>query len=253
MPKPTLAKPYTDQPVSGWLMSEKLDGVRAVWTGSRFISRNGNEFVAPDDVLQQMPAGIMLDGELYAGRGSFQQCAAVVRTKRDADWSGLGFQVFDAPQAPGDFIQRLQFAADVISALPTVFVGLVQHHCCQSLDHAQAFARKVTRAGGEGIMLRDPRMAYVAGRTSQLLKIKPVDHAEAVVIGHKPGRGHLQGLVGSLVCRTGDRVFCVGSGLNEDQRRSAPVIGATITYSHKGLTAAGIPRHPSFVAVRDYE
>jgi hypothetical protein len=32
----------------GWWMSEKLDGVRAYWSGSNFYSRNGNRFPAPD-------------------------------------------------------------------------------------------------------------------------------------------------------------------------------------------------------------
>ena len=32
---------------TGWLISEKLDGARAWWDGSRFISRGGNPFHAP--------------------------------------------------------------------------------------------------------------------------------------------------------------------------------------------------------------
>lgn len=31
---PMLAKPYTDQNPTGWLISEKLDGVRAIWDGA---------------------------------------------------------------------------------------------------------------------------------------------------------------------------------------------------------------------------
>lgn len=34
-----LAQEYRNQDVSGWLMSEKLDGVRAYWDGKRLISR----------------------------------------------------------------------------------------------------------------------------------------------------------------------------------------------------------------------
>ncbi|MFN9434913.1 MAG: hypothetical protein ACK6DC_08240 [Planctomycetota bacterium] len=29
---------------TGWWMSEKLDGVRSLWDGRRFLSRQGNEF-----------------------------------------------------------------------------------------------------------------------------------------------------------------------------------------------------------------
>jgi len=66
---PMLAKPYEAQPISGWLMSEKLDGVRALWDGARLVSRNGNEFAAPAWFIAALPAGMALDGELYMGRG----------------------------------------------------------------------------------------------------------------------------------------------------------------------------------------
>src|SRR6187401_2796877 len=36
-----------EQDLTGWLMSEKLDGVRAHWTGAGFLSRQGNPFYAP--------------------------------------------------------------------------------------------------------------------------------------------------------------------------------------------------------------
>src|SRR5438477_500127 len=44
-----LAETWTDavDPASWWL-SEKLDGVRAWWDGTRFLSRNGNPFFVPD-------------------------------------------------------------------------------------------------------------------------------------------------------------------------------------------------------------
>src|SRR5580692_396561 len=37
-----------DADLAGWWMSEKLDGVRAYWTGREFLSRLGNPFHVPD-------------------------------------------------------------------------------------------------------------------------------------------------------------------------------------------------------------
>src|SRR5947209_18420859 len=34
--------------LAGWWLSEKLDGVRAYWTGQQFLSRLGNPFPVPD-------------------------------------------------------------------------------------------------------------------------------------------------------------------------------------------------------------
>ena len=45
-------------------MSEKLDGVRAFWSGSNFYSRQGNSFHAPDFFKKGLPK-IPLDGELW--------------------------------------------------------------------------------------------------------------------------------------------------------------------------------------------
>ena len=46
------------QNLAGWWMSEKLDGVRAYWTGKEFLSRLGNPLHAPDWFCQGLPGEI---------------------------------------------------------------------------------------------------------------------------------------------------------------------------------------------------
>ncbi len=47
-PEPMLPEVYSGQvSVSGWLMSEKLDGVRGYWDGRRLWSKHGNLFHPP--------------------------------------------------------------------------------------------------------------------------------------------------------------------------------------------------------------
>jgi DNA ligase-1 len=62
-------------------MSEKMDGVRAYWSGSKFYSRAGNEFFAPAWFTKTLPKQ-PLDGELWCGRGLFQKCVGFVKTKK---------------------------------------------------------------------------------------------------------------------------------------------------------------------------
>ena len=46
-PALTLANVYQKgMSLEGYWISEKLDGVRAYWTGDRFVSRGGNEYRA---------------------------------------------------------------------------------------------------------------------------------------------------------------------------------------------------------------
>ena len=68
--------PQTDP--RGWWLSEKLDGVRAYWDGKRFLSRNGNRYVAPEWFTRGLP-DTPLDGELWVGRKQFQRTVSIVR------------------------------------------------------------------------------------------------------------------------------------------------------------------------------
>ncbi len=72
--------------IDGWLMSEKLDGVRAYWDGSRLLSRQGNPFAVPDWFIQDLPP-FELDGELWIARGQFEQTLSIVsRNYHDPEW-----------------------------------------------------------------------------------------------------------------------------------------------------------------------
>jgi DNA ligase-1 len=100
--------PDRDDP-KGWLMSEKLDGVRCYWNGTTMFTRNGNRIFAPDEWRDQLPK-IALDGELWSGRDSFQSIVSTVRrTEPDSDkWKDIKFMVFDAPLVKGTFAQRIK-------------------------------------------------------------------------------------------------------------------------------------------------
>lgn len=248
-----LAKPYEGQDITGWLMSEKLDGVRALWNGRTLVSRNGNPFAAPDWFLQQLPRNLALDGELFIGRGAFQATVGAVRKKApvDAEWQRITFMVFDAPETEGGFEQRLAVVAEALRGCPVAKV--VEHTPCRNKAHLQAIFIDMTSAGAEGVMLRQPGSAYEPKRSASLLKYKPFDTAEAQVIDHETGSGKNAGLLGALVCRWKDKVFRVGTGLSDALRLCPPAIGTAVTFGFCGLTDGGLPRFPTFVACRDYE
>ena len=94
---------------TGWLMSEKLDGVRCYWNGTNMYTRNGNPFYPPDSFKASLPK-MALDGELWSGRDDFQKIVSIVRkhdpSKSDG-WKGIKFMVFDAPLVKGNFAKRI--------------------------------------------------------------------------------------------------------------------------------------------------
>ena len=59
---------------TGWWMSEKYDGLRAYWDGTKFLSRQGNQFCAPSFFLKDLPADHTLDGEVWMGSMCLAYC-----------------------------------------------------------------------------------------------------------------------------------------------------------------------------------
>lgn len=236
---------------TGWWMSEKYDGVRGYWDGRSLRTRNGNAIHAPEYFLAELPANVALDGELWMGRGMFEETTSTVLSEKpDQRWKKVSFMVFDAPQAKGTFEQRTQF---VLATLPAKneFVKPVPQERCNSAAHLIAERDRVVALGAEGLMLRKPESEYEAGRSPTLLKVKPQDDAEATVIAHLPGKGKYDGKLGSLRVRSSDgREFSIGAGLSDANRETPPPVGAVITYRFRGLTAKGLPRFPSFLRVR---
>ena len=244
---------YENQDPTGWIMSEKLDGVRAIWDGEKLMSRNGNEFFPPAWFTTQLPAGVSLDGELFIGRGMFQATVSVVKKKlpQDAGWREIKFCVFDAPNATGGFEERLAFCETVLDE--SEIASVVQHVLCKSRGHMQRFYLDLCDAGAEGIMIRESGSAYHKRRSASLLKYKPFHSDEAVMIGTESGEGRLAGKIGALILKWGDVTFKVGSGLNDHIRACPPKIGAVISFGFCGLTDGGCPRFPTFLAERSYE
>tara|TARA_B110000858_G_C17793105_1_gene470966 strand:- start:305 stop:1795 length:1491 start_codon:yes stop_codon:yes gene_type:complete len=87
-----------------FLLSEKLDGFRAIWDGKEFRSKNGNVFVSPPGFRSKMPKGMTLDGEMWAGRDQYKRVAQILRTKNWEDskthedaWLEMSYMVFDSP------------------------------------------------------------------------------------------------------------------------------------------------------------
>ena len=59
------------QDPTGWLMSEKLDGIRCFWNGAQMYSRNGKLFYPPKWFTEALPKNLALDGELWTKRNDF--------------------------------------------------------------------------------------------------------------------------------------------------------------------------------------
>lgn len=253
-PEPLLAELFGAHiDPAAYLVSEKYDGVRALWDGQTLRFRSGRTVPAPAWFSARLPRQ-PLDGELWLGRRRFDELSGLVRTSvpDDAGWRQLRYMLFELPGAGGSFAERAArievLARDTgwqqLIAAPQVPVA--------DRDSLQRRLAQTVAEGGEGLMLHLASAPGRSGRSDVLLKLKPHRDAEATVVAHHPGRGKYEGLLGALEVRTPEgRRFLIGTGLSDAERRTPPTIGSSVTYRYRDLTNTGLPRFASFMRVHE--
>ena len=252
-PSVTLAERYDGQhDLSTYWVSEKYDGVRGYWTGTSLITRGGTPIDPPAWFTAGWPDTSM-DGELWIDYGEFARVSGILRTHdaQDSDWRQISYRVFDLPAHGGDFDKRVPAIRETVAAIDQPWVVAIRQFKVDDPTALDAALDAVLARGGEGLILHRGAAPYRAGRSDDLLKLKPYDDAEAIVTAINPGQGRLEGLMGSLDVRTPDgREFAIGSGFTDAERADPPPVGSWITYRYNGETATGLPRFARFLRRR---
>jgi DNA ligase-1 len=234
-----------------WFLSEKLDGIRAIWTGKALITRQGTPLYPPPFFVKHLPS-YPVEGELWAGRGQFNQVMKTVldKTPDFKAWGRIQFMLFDLPQSIDPFQSRYNTLKKLVSDINQPHIALVKQ--TQLKDEADFNQRVnlIVEQGGEGAMLRLGEALYVKGRDAHLLKYKKAQDAEAIVIGHLTGKGKYQGMLGALLVALPDgKTFKIGTGFTDAQRAAPPELGEWVTFAYNGFTVNGIPKFARFIRV----
>jgi DNA ligase-1 len=238
-----------DADPSGFLVSEKFDGVRALWDGHGLRFRSGRTIAAPAWFTARLPAQA-LDGELWLGRGRFEAVSGGLRQQQPdaAFWRALRYQVFELPGAGGRFAERADALQALCAGIAWPALQAVPQRAVASRAALQQQLDAVVAAGGEGLVLHRADAPQATGRGPWLWKHKPLHDAEAVVLAHLPGQGRFAGQLGALQVRTDDGVaLAIGTGLSDADRQHPPAVGQRITFTHRGVTAGGVPRFASYL------
>lgn len=235
-----------------YLISEKFDGVRAYWDGKILRFRSGNIVNAPTWFIAKLPVDA-LDGELWLGRGRFEELSGIVRTEQPNNdaWRQIKYMIFELPNTAGTFAQRYQKIREIVRRENWSQLEAVEHFTIRDRAELQRKLKQIVHDGGEGLMLHRADSLYITGRSEALLKLKPLLDTEAKVIAHVPGKGKFDGMLGSLEVETPEgKRFRIGTGFKDDVRKNPPPIGSIVTYQYRGLTKNGLPRFASFLRVR---
>ena len=265
-PNLMLLKSYqSNQDVTGWVMSEKLDGVRAYWDGKKLMSRQGNIFNAPDWFVNDFPS-FELDGELWLTRGQFEETVSIVRRQNpDSRWKNIAYHVFEVPNQKGGLLERMSILKTYLNSHSNSYIKSIEQIKILSNGMVSRELKRILDLGGEGLVVRNPKAVYKTGRLNDALKVKQKQDAECVVKSYTKGLGKYTGQVGAIVCELipeqlarlfpkfslkESQLIKVGSGLTDHQREHPPKIGSIITFQYMGLTKNGLPRFPVFLRER---
>lgn len=249
-----LPQSYTDQHLDEeWLWSEKLDGIRGEWTGTRMVSKQGNPIDVPDYFIENFPP-FPLSGEIWGGRQTFQRTASIVaRTGEDTRWQTLQYGIFDSKDSALPFEERIQKAKAWFAEHPSRYAFVIEQEPVHDEEHLQSLLNQIEAGGGEGIVLVRKSSLYRQGRSVDVLKVKNFTDTEGVVVGYVAGKGRNGGRMGSLVVElyTDRNIrFKIGTGFSDHERANPPPLGALVTFRHSGYYQSGKPKFPSFLRIR---
>ncbi|WP_369177294.1 DNA ligase [Candidatus Thiodubiliella endoseptemdiera] len=247
-----LLKTYNEKlDVVGWVMSEKLDGIRGFWDGEKLISRGGVILNPPKSWTANFP-NFAIDGELWTKRADFEGVSSIVRRKKpDSRWQKVSFNIFEVPNQKGGILQRLKVLQDYLQQHPSKTIRIIQQIPVKSKQQLNDFLNEIISKKGEGIVVRNPKTLYQTGRLSSALKIKKYQDEECTVLEILSGKGKYSNKMGALKCQTKTgKILKIGSGFTDQQRQNPPIIGSEITFKYYGLTNNKKYKHPVFLKIK---
>jgi len=190
-----------------WIFELKWDGYRVLTNIKNekvdLYSRNGISFKTKFPLivqeLEQITHDVILDGEVVIvdknGISDFQK----LQDYDDKTPGVLRYYVFDMLYLNGHSMLELPLL-ERKSLIPEVLQGLEHVLYCDHLEGmGSAFYKKAIDAGMEGVVAKKADSTYIPGyRSENWLKIKAVQHQEAIICGYTDSVGG-GSIFGSLI------------------------------------------------------
>ncbi len=237
--------------VIGWAMSEKLDGIRAYWDGKNLLSKNSNQIHAPKWFISQLPP-FEIDGELWTKRADFENIQNIVLDKNPSKkWEEITYNIFEVPNQKGDFFQRLNVLEKWLLENNSKNIKIIPQTICKNKNHLNEYLDTLVSKNAEGIIIKNPKIDYFVGRSSNVLKVKKFYDSEGLVIGHNYNeKNEFKSLKIKL---ENGVIFNLGGGFSNLQRKTPPKLNDIVTFKYYDFTKYGKPKFASFLRVRKKE
>ena len=278
-----LAEKFNEKLIENRVMyvTEKLDGIRAIYIDGEFKSRkgkiiNGLDHIK-DDIEKITPADIVLDGELvFVSKDSidrdvnFRITTKIVNSNMEKKLD-IQYKVFDTLTVDefkrGEsyslyserrkILNRLNTNINTLQLKNISIVPLLAQ--TRELDEVYNLLHDIEQTGSEGLMVNfnEP---YKCKRHSGILKMKTMQSIDLEIIGVEEGQGENKGILGNILVNYKDNLVAVGTAFSKHLRQTYwdnpnEIIGkiAEIQYFEESKNQQGkfSLRFPVFKCIRE--
>lgn len=268
-----LAYPFEEKRLLRWkppyIIQPKLDGVRCrAVISNGYVQLYSSEMRYLDHVphiqesLSKMyPEGtIEIDGELYNHDMNFQEIVSITGRSKNihSDYKQIQFHMFDIVSTK-DQVSRISELNKHAYWIPDSNLHVVPSSLVRDFAEIMEHYNAYIKDGYEGFILRDAYASYCRKRSTGMMKFKPHQHDDYVIVGFEEEMsidGVPKQTLGALVCTSSEgTLFNVGTGFTAAQREELwldreNLRGKKVKVKYQALTSGKyIPRFPVFLEI----
>lgn len=245
-----------------WILQTKLNGMRCVATKNGLFTRKGEKYISCPHIEESLKPffekyeNAVLDGELfnYKLRQQLNEISKLIRktvhiSEVDLEKSRklVSYYVYDGYgfglEKNIEYEVRKKWIDDNLNYNYVLKVDdfEIKNQICLNKKY-----QELVDDGHEGAILRKKNMQYEHKRSKNLLKVKPEDDAEALILDIKEGTGNWSG-AGKIISlnwegKKFDASFKGSYEQSVDFLKNKEIwIGKTVTFLYNGLTGKGTP------------
>jgi len=268
--EPMLAKLYKDYfdkinlDKGEWLLQCKFNGMRCIATKDGLFTRKGEKYISCPHIQNSLKPffekhpNAVLDGELFNNdlRQQLNEISKLIRktvhiTSEDLERSKklVHYYIYDGYGFGLDkehpYHERKQWIDSNVIGEYT-HVAKVDDYDVKDQNELNKHYQSFVDQGHEGVILRKKNMEYQNKRTKDLLKVKPEDDDEAVIINITEGTGNWSGAGKIITLDWNGKIFDASfKGTYEQSveflKNKNDWIGKSVTFLYNGLTGKGTP------------
>lgn len=270
--EPMLAQKLRDHPekvVLPCMVDKKYNGGRALSSIVGIFTRKGEQYAsiphiwnAISPLFEKYP-DLVLDSEGYNHdlRFKLNELMSILRTTKSKKitpellarseqivrlyvYDGFGFN--GITEKTGN-LERREALKLLLKDIP--YVVWVPYRIANTLDEVYKIYDEDIADGYEGSMIRNCNAPYEIGKRSyNLLKVKPTDDSEGVIINIIEGTGNASGIAATATIKWKNKEFNATFKGSQELRRNILEekdcwIGREITFCYNGLTGLGTPNY----------